>query len=236
MSPPLPWGTSWVRWRSKEQREAWAEMSALWWGRVRLSASRNQVSSTSSADVSHFSPWGWGWGGGHGLWVTWGVTQGHPHSGLGLGSPGLLPQHLQGTSSLPSFTRSALNPRRHTIPTWPPLQVGNRVRDAVSSRARGLLFWGPPQDALLLAGVQLLGSQLQFEEPELEGVGVLCWPPGQMGPVAAGGPAQSLLGQLPSSVDHASSGPQLLECVGWGQWMGHQMWSSDVEVGASQTC
>ena len=87
---------------------------------------------------------------------------------------------------------------------------------------------------LLLAGVQLLGSQLEFEEPELEGVGVLCWPPGQLGPVAAGGPAQSLLGQLPSSVDHASSGPQLLECVGWGQWMGHQMWSSDVEVGASQ--
>lgn len=62
------------------------------------------------------------------------------------------------------------------------------------------------------------------------------WLPGQMGPIAAGDPAQGLLGQLPSSVDHASSGPRLLECVGWGQWMGHQMWFSDVEVGASQTC
>ena len=123
-------------------------MLALWWGRPRPSASRNRVSSTSSADVSHFSPRGWGWGGGHGLWVTWGSLRDTPTLGVwGSGVLVFLPQHLQATSNLPSFTRSALNPQRHTGPACPSLQVGTGVRDAVSSRARGLLCWGPPQEA-----------------------------------------------------------------------------------------
>lgn len=65
----------------------------------------------------------------------------------GLGVLVFLLQHLRGMKSLPSFTRSALNPRRHTVPVWLPLQVGPGVRDAVSSGARGLPCWGPLQNA-----------------------------------------------------------------------------------------
>ena len=80
-------------------------------------------------------------------------------------------QHLRGMNSLPSFTRSALNPRRHTIPVWPPLQVGPGVRDTAGLR---VCRAGDRRRTLLpLAGMQLLGSQLVLEDPELEGVGVL---------------------------------------------------------------
>lgn len=58
-----------------------------------------------------------------------GVTGVTPTLGVwGLGVLVFLLQHLRGMNSLPSFTRSALNPWRHTVPVWLPLQVGPGVR------------------------------------------------------------------------------------------------------------
>lgn len=141
------------------------------------------VQCTSSADA-HFSPWGWGWEA-VGLWVTWGHLWPPPTRAW---APGVLvsSQHLQGPSSLPSFTRSALNPRRaHHSHVATGLKWGTESRCS-SGRARSaVLGTATGCTAFSWRAAAALGASSSLKSLELEGVGVLCWPPGQMGPVAA---------------------------------------------------